>query len=41
MLISLIGMIFMTKFNVKLSKPAVKYYEKLPPKIKNKVIEVH
>ena len=27
----LIGMIFVPKYTVKLTKPAVKYYEKLPP----------
>ena len=40
MMISLIGMIFVPKYTVKLTKPAVKYYEKLPPKLKNKVKEV-
>lgn len=30
----------MAKYSVKLSKTAVKYYEKLPPNIKNKVKEV-
>lgn len=39
-MISLIGMILMAKYQVKLSKPAAKYYEKLPPKIKIKVTEI-
>ena len=30
----------MPKYTVRLTKPAVKYYEKLPPKLKNKVKEV-
>ncbi|WP_165820878.1 type II toxin-antitoxin system RelE family toxin [Pueribacillus theae] len=30
----------MPRFHVKLRKPASKYYEKLPPKLKNKVKEV-
>lgn len=39
-MISLIGMISMSKYKVKLRKPAAKYYEKLPPKLKNKVKDV-
>jgi mRNA interferase RelE/StbE len=27
-------------YNVKIRKPVVKYYEKLPPKLKNKVKEI-
>lgn len=30
----------MSKYKVKLRKPAAKYYEKLPPKLKNKVKDV-
>ncbi|MBL5768422.1 type II toxin-antitoxin system RelE/ParE family toxin [Heyndrickxia sporothermodurans] len=30
----------MPNYTVKLRKPAAKYYEKLPPKLKNKVTEV-
>ncbi|SEM71632.1 hypothetical protein SAMN05192533_10569 [Mesobacillus persicus] len=30
----------MPKYTVKLRKPAAKYYEKLPPKLKHKVKEV-
>jgi mRNA interferase RelE/StbE len=30
----------MPKYTVKLRKPAAKYYEKLPPKLKSKVKEV-
>ncbi|KIO58369.1 hypothetical protein B4064_3780 [Caldibacillus thermoamylovorans] len=30
----------MSKYKVKLRKPTVKYYEKLPPKLKNKVKDV-
>ncbi|AWI11691.1 type II toxin-antitoxin system RelE/ParE family toxin [Caldibacillus thermoamylovorans] len=37
---SLIGMISMSKYKVKLRKPAAKYYENLPPKLKNKVKDV-
>ena len=37
---SLIGMIFVPRYAIKLTKPAVKYYEQLPPKIKSKVNEV-
>ena len=40
MTISLIGMISMPKYTVKIRKPAAKYYEKLPPKLKDKVKEV-
>ncbi len=35
-----IGMIFVAQYKVKVSKAAAKYYEKLTPKLKNKVNEV-
>ncbi|MDQ0220744.1 mRNA interferase RelE/StbE [Peribacillus cavernae] len=40
MMISLIGTISMPKYDVKIRKPAIKYYEKLPPRLQNKVKEV-
>jgi mRNA interferase RelE/StbE len=39
-MISLIGMTLMPKYILKLRKPAAKYFEQLPPKLKNKIKEV-